>query len=316
MLGLVDNKKVVIVGIPGVGKTSLVTKLVELITQQSKTVSVHSFGTVMLEEAMKNGIKDRDELRTLPIEKQKNLQKIAAEDIAKMEDDVILIDTHAFISTKSGFYPGLPNYVIQIIQPSNFIAITASPDEIHNRRMKDTTRNRDPVSIEDIKKELAVQDAMLSSCSVLSGSPMKVIFNHEGKVDEAAKYCIRCYRNMIEFNFILNFLDLVFLQGDLFGIRGEGPLGSADPLVKGMLPSAFAVIGFSIMLNLFNAGVRKKLVDSVKLKRIMKETKTWQKARMAAFKAKDEAKIAELSKKSTYMNKMSMEMMHYEHEVP
>jgi len=114
---------------------------------------------------------------------------------------------------------------------------------------------------------------------------------------------------MIEFNFILNFLDLVFLQGDLFGIRGEGPLGTADPLVKGMLPSVFAVIGFSIMLNLFNAGVRKKLVDSVKMKRIMKETKTYQKARMAAFKAKDQPKIDELGKKSTYMNKMSMEMM-------
>ena len=114
---------------------------------------------------------------------------------------------------------------------------------------------------------------------------------------------------MIEFNFILHFLDLVFLQGDLLGIRGEGPLGSADPMVKGMLPSALGIIGFSIMLNLFNAGVRKKLVDSVKLKRIMKETRAWQKARMAAFKSKDEAKIAELSKKSTYMNKMSMEMM-------
>jgi len=114
---------------------------------------------------------------------------------------------------------------------------------------------------------------------------------------------------MIEFNFILNFLDLVFLQGDLLGIRGEGPLGTADPLVKGMLLSAFAVIGFSIMLNLFNAGVRKKLVDSVKMKRIMKETKTYQKARMAAFKAKDQPKIDELSKKSSYMNKMSMEMM-------
>ena len=114
---------------------------------------------------------------------------------------------------------------------------------------------------------------------------------------------------MIEFNFILNFLDLVFLQGDLFGIRGEGPLGTADPLVKGMLLSAFAVIGFSIMLNLFNAGVRKKLVDSVKMKRIMKETKTYQKARMAAFKAKDQPRIDELSKKSSYMNKTSMEMM-------
>ena len=114
---------------------------------------------------------------------------------------------------------------------------------------------------------------------------------------------------MTELNFILYFLDSIFLQGDLFGIRGEGPLGSADPLVKGMLLSAFAVIGFSVMLNLFNAGVRKKLVDSVKMKRIMKETRSWQKERMKAFRSKDESKIAELNKKSKYMNKMSMEMM-------
>ena len=114
---------------------------------------------------------------------------------------------------------------------------------------------------------------------------------------------------MTELNFILYFLDSIFLQGDIFGIRGEGPLGSADPIVKGMLPSAIAVIGFSIMLNLFNAGVRKKLVDSVKMKRIMKETRSWQKERMKAFRSKDESKIAELNKKSKYMNKMSMEMM-------
>ena len=186
MLGLEDSKKVVIVGIPGVGKTSLITKIAELIKQKNKTVSVHSYGTVMFEEAKKMGIKNRDELRTLPIEKQKQLQKIAAETISNLSDDIIFIDTHAFISTKAGFYPGLPNYVIQIMQPTNFIAISASPDEIHNRRMKDGTRERDPISIEDIKKELAVQDAMLSSCSVFSGSPMKVIFNHEGKIEEAA----------------------------------------------------------------------------------------------------------------------------------
>ena len=179
-------KKVVIVGIPGVGKTSLITKIAELIKQKNKTVSVHSYGTVMFEEAKKMGIKNRDELRVLPIVKQQQLQKMAAEMLSNLSDDVIFIDTHAFISTTAGFYPGLPNYVIQIIQPTNFIAITASPDEIHNRRMKDETRDRDPISIEDIKKELAVQDAMLSSCSVLSGSPMKVIFNHEGKIEEAA----------------------------------------------------------------------------------------------------------------------------------
>jgi len=186
VLGLEDSKKVVIVGIPGVGKTSLIAKIAELIKQKNKTVSVHSYGTVMFEEAKKMGIKNRDELRMLPIVKQKQLQKMAAEMLSNLSDDVIFIDTHAFISTKAGFYPGLPNYVIQIIQPTNFIAISASPDEIHNRRMKDGTRERDPISIEDIKKELAVQDAMLSSCSVFSGSPMKVIFNHEGKIEEAA----------------------------------------------------------------------------------------------------------------------------------
>ena len=190
MLYLVEHKKVVIVGIPGVGKTSLVTKVVELIKAKNKTASVHSYGTVMLELAKDFGVKDRDELRTLPVEKQKELQRLAAEKLASLNDDVIFVDTHAFISTKAGFYPGLPNHVIQIIEPTNFIAITASPDEIHNRRVKDDTRNRDTISIEEIKKELAVQDAMLSSCSVLSGSPMKVIFNHEGNIEEAANNVI------------------------------------------------------------------------------------------------------------------------------
>ena len=110
---MADSKKIVIVGIPGVGKTSLVTRLVELIRQKNKSVSVHSYGTIMLEEAKKTGVEDRDELRMLPIEKQKKLQKTAAEMISNLTDDVIFIDTHAFISTKAGFYPGLPNYVIQ-----------------------------------------------------------------------------------------------------------------------------------------------------------------------------------------------------------
>jgi len=65
---LVERKKVIIVGIPGVGKTSLVTKVVELIKAKNKTASVHSYGTVMLELAKAFGVKDRDELRTLPVE--------------------------------------------------------------------------------------------------------------------------------------------------------------------------------------------------------------------------------------------------------
>jgi adenylate kinase len=188
---LVESKKVVIVGIPGVGKTSLVQTIVSKLNENSIDTSVHSYGTMMLEEAKKIGIKDRDELRRLPVERQKELQKNTAKKISDLKNNIIFIDTHAFISTQEGFYPGLPNHVIQIIQPTHFIAISARPEEIYNRRMKDETRNRDKVSIESIKKELAIQDSMLSTCSVLSGSPMKVILNNEGKIDEAANNVIK-----------------------------------------------------------------------------------------------------------------------------
>ncbi len=190
VLYLVDRKKVVIVGIPGVGKTSLVTRIVELLNGDKQRASVHSYGSVMMNEAENNNISDRDNLRHLPVSQQKELQKQAAKKISELTDDVVFIDTHAFISTKEGFYPGLPNHVIQVLEPTHLIAISARPEEIYNRRMKDDTRNRDKISIEAIKKELAVQDAMLSSCSVLSGSPMKVILNNEGKIDEAANNVI------------------------------------------------------------------------------------------------------------------------------
>ena len=190
VLYLVDRKKVVIVGIPGVGKTSLVTRIVELLNGDKQRASVHSYGSVMMNEAENNNISDRDNLRHLPVSQQKELQKQAEKKISELTDDVVFIDTHAFISTKEGFYPGLPNHVIQVLEPTHLIAISARPEEIYNRRMKDDTRNRDKISIEAIKKELAVQDAMLSSCSVLSGSPMKVILNNEGKIDEAAQNVI------------------------------------------------------------------------------------------------------------------------------
>ena len=112
----------------------------------------------------------------------------------------------------------------------------------------------------------------------------------------------------MEFDFIMLFFESIYLQIDIFGSR-EGPLGSADPIIKGTLPSVLGIIGFSILLNLFNSAIRKKLVDQDKLRRITKETRAWQKERIAAFRNKDSAKQAELNKKSMYMNKLNMEMM-------
>ena len=107
----------------------------------------------------------------------------------------------------------------------------------------------------------------------------------------------------MDFNFILLFIH------ESLGQEGRMMLGSDDPIIQGLILSMFCVTGFGIILNLFNAGVRKKMVDQVKLKRIMKETRSFQKERMKAMRAKDQTKITDLNKKSKYMNKMSMEMM-------
>ena len=113
---------------------------------------------------------------------------------------------------------------------------------------------------------------------------------------------------------ILLFMNTVFLQNSNSGFfdffsQGKGALGSDEPIVRGAIATLFGVAGFGIILNFFNATVRKKLVDQTKLKRIMKETKAWQKERLSAMRAKDHVRIEQLNRKSSYMNKMSMEMM-------
>lgn len=184
---LAESNRVIIVGIPGVGKTTVVSRVVELLKEKNVKVSVSIFGTVMFNEAKKKGVQNRDDLRKLSVKEQRELQSMAAKTIASISDDVVIVDTHAFISTQEGFYPGLPNNVLEILNPDSFIMITARPEEIYNRRMTDTSRTRDIVSIDTIKKELDVTSAMLSTCSILCGSPIKMVLNTEGKVDEAAK---------------------------------------------------------------------------------------------------------------------------------
>ncbi len=184
---LVESNRIIIVGIPGVGKTTVVSRVVELLKEKNVKVSVSIFGTVMFDEAKKKGVQNRDDLRKLSVKAQRELQSMAARTIASISDDVVIVDTHAFISTQEGFYPGLPHNVLEILNPDSFIMITARPEEIYNRRMTDTTRTRDIVSIDTIKKELDVTSAMLSTCSILCGSPIKMVLNTEGKVDEAAR---------------------------------------------------------------------------------------------------------------------------------
>ena len=191
MLYLVENKTIILVGIPGVGKTTLLTKMVDILKDHKKNVIVINYGSLMFDVAKENGLEDRDLLRKLSVTEQQRLQKMAAETIATHDEEVVIIDTHAFISSPEGYYPGLPEHVLKIIKPSNFVSVAAKPEEIYNRRMKDDSRNRDKITIDNIKKELDYQSGMISACAVITGSPVRHVLNGEGKVEEAADKIIK-----------------------------------------------------------------------------------------------------------------------------
>jgi adenylate kinase len=192
-----NNKRVIIVGIPGVGKTSIVSLVAEKLSHKELKATVAVFGTVMLEEASKIGVKNRDDLRKLSLAKQRQLQEMAAKRIAQIKDSIVIIDTHLFIKTIDGYYPGLPIHVLDIIKPTHFVMVVAEAGEIVKRRKDDKSRDRDIVSTQDIQYELDILRVMVASCSMLTGSPFIVIMNNDNKIENAVLdivkvLCDRC----------------------------------------------------------------------------------------------------------------------------
>lgn len=175
--------RAVVVGIPGVGKTTVVEKAAEIAGAR-----VVTFGTVMFEQAQKlRWVGDRDGMRKLPVEKQGRLQRLAAARISRARDPVLFIDTHLFIRTPEGIWPGLPFEVLREMKPTHLVLIEATPEEIRDRRAGDSTRARDSLSVEALASELGLGRSFLSSASTLTGAPMLILANRAGAAEDTAR---------------------------------------------------------------------------------------------------------------------------------
>ena len=186
-----NNKRVIIVGIPGVGKSSVISLAIEQLKQKGKKATIAVFGTVMLEEAHKMGVKNRDELRKMSLGKQRDLQEKAAKRISEIEDSIVIIDTHLFIKTIEGYYTGLPMHLLDIIKPTHFVMVLAEAGEIVNRRNSDKSRDRDIVAVEDIQDELDILRVMIASSSILTGSPFIAIVNNDNDIEQAVSSMVK-----------------------------------------------------------------------------------------------------------------------------
>jgi adenylate kinase len=186
-----NSIRAVIVGIPGVGKTTVISKVEKILEDKGLKVDTVVFGTLMFEEANKKGVQNRDEMRNLSILDQRNLQEDAAKRIAEMKENIVIIDTHLFIRTSEWYYPGVPMNVTNIIRPTHLLLIVADVDEITMRRQTDKTRNRDLPSKEDLQNEIDISKMMLITSANLTGSPFTIIENSKDDAQKAAQDIVR-----------------------------------------------------------------------------------------------------------------------------
>ncbi len=184
------TKRVIIVGIPGVGKSTVITNVLNILSKHGIDIKMAEFGTIMFEQAKLLSISNRDELRKLSLEQQRSLQEMTANYIFSLENDLVIVDTHLFINTAEGYYPGMPYKLLNILNPSQLILLTANSDEVYERRKTDIARQRDLISKDDISNELNISKIMIASSSIISGCPFSIISNNDGQLEEAtSKIC-------------------------------------------------------------------------------------------------------------------------------
>ena len=174
-------KLIVMTGIPGSGSTTVLKHTLEEIDY------LHlNYGDMMIKIAKDKKIaEDRDELRKLSPDIQKEIQKSAAKAIKEQsKSENVIVDTHCTIKTPSGFLPGLPKWVLEELNPDTFILIEADPDEILIRRISDDTRTRDMERVSEIAMHQEMNRAAAISYATITGATVQILENHNNQLDE------------------------------------------------------------------------------------------------------------------------------------
>ena len=190
----------VVTGIPGVGKTTVLNELQDLFRQNKFNFTILNFGTIMNEVMRDLGRElHRDDMRKQAIEAQRKAQELAASEITnRAGQGIVVIDTHMFIRTEAGMWAGLPQTVLEKLNPRLLVLIEADPEHIASRRRTDSDRKREQALAEEIAFDLEWSRATAAASAVTTGAPVKVIRNETGKQKQAAQELFETIRSMME----------------------------------------------------------------------------------------------------------------------
>ncbi len=180
---------IIVAGVPGVGKTTVLQELEAVAREKNVPLKIVNFGNVMNELFKKQGKEiHRDRMRRQDIDLQSKIQRQAARKIGKTPgNSALVVDTHMFVKTTDGIWPGTPRKVLEALDPSLIILIEADPEEVARRRAVDTTRERDSNSVEDARADLQWSRFMASANAVLAGVPIQIVQNRDGHQRQSAE---------------------------------------------------------------------------------------------------------------------------------
>lgn len=171
--------RLIITGVPGVGKTSVANGLAKYGWEKV------NFGSVMLEVAKENyGVKDRDQMRkTIKVEDYKKIQLAAAKKIAEMPGD-ILVDTHCSILKERWYYPGLPMGQLLTLDASGLIVIEADKKSIALRREHDKNKRDRGGEIEEHQQ---MNRHLAGAYGAIACIPVLFVENKQGKLEQTVE---------------------------------------------------------------------------------------------------------------------------------
>ena len=179
---------IIVAGIPGVGKTTILKELEAVAIEKKVPLKIINFGNVMNDLFKKKGKEiHRDKMRREDIALQSSIQQQAAAMIAKTPGrSAVVVDTHMFVRTGEGIWPGTPRKVLEALDPTMIVLIEADPEEIARRRTEDSSRYRDSGNVEDARADLHWSRYMASVNAVLAGVPIQIVHNRDGQQRQVA----------------------------------------------------------------------------------------------------------------------------------
>lgn len=169
---------VLIGGLPGVGKTTVINNLLKGGYQQM------CFGSKMIRLAEKKGIlkNARWKMHDLPRKQIIRLENLVVDEMLKSKG-LVLLESHLIIVTEHGIRNGFPKRIYQKLPIKKIILLEAEDYEIIKRRVKSRgNRSKLPRYKFSIDKHQFLNRQKAKRLSKLLNIPYFIIYNQQGKL--------------------------------------------------------------------------------------------------------------------------------------